>query len=72
MSELREELAEIYTRDFLMPSMYGRSVRVIRKLARHRPQRPGGHRHRETGRRVPAARARAGRVRGLEPSRGSS
>jgi hypothetical protein len=32
--ELREELAEIYTRDFLMPSMYDRSIRVIRKLAR--------------------------------------
>jgi hypothetical protein len=32
--ELREELAEIYTRDFLMPSMYDRSVRVIRKLGR--------------------------------------
>ncbi len=32
--ELREELAEIYTREFLMPSMYDRSVRVIRKLAR--------------------------------------
>ncbi len=32
--ELREELAEIYTRDFLMPSMYDRARRVIRKLVR--------------------------------------
>jgi hypothetical protein len=32
--ELREELAEIYTRDFVLPSMYARSVRIIRKLAR--------------------------------------
>jgi hypothetical protein len=32
--ELREELADIYTRDMLMPSMYTRSVRIIRKLAR--------------------------------------
>jgi hypothetical protein len=32
--ELREDLAEIYTRDFVMPSMYDRSVRIIRKLAR--------------------------------------
>jgi hypothetical protein len=32
--ELREELAEIYTRDLLMPSMYGRSICVILKLVR--------------------------------------
>ena len=32
--ELREELADIYTRDMLMPSTYDRSVRIIRKLAR--------------------------------------
>jgi hypothetical protein len=32
--KLREELTEIYTRDFLMPSMFDRSVRFIRKLAR--------------------------------------
>lgn len=32
--DLREELAEIYTRDFVMPSMYDRSVRIIRKLLR--------------------------------------
>jgi hypothetical protein len=32
--ELREELAEIYTRDLLMPSMYDRCRRIIRKLAR--------------------------------------
>jgi hypothetical protein len=28
--ELREELADIYTRDMLMPSMYTRAVRIIR------------------------------------------
>jgi hypothetical protein len=33
-ASFREELADIYTRDFLMPSMYDRSVRIIRKLAR--------------------------------------
>jgi hypothetical protein len=32
--ELREELADIYTRDFLMPSMYRRACRIIRSLAR--------------------------------------
>lgn len=32
--ELREELAEIYTRDMVMLSMYDRSVRIIRKLIR--------------------------------------
>jgi hypothetical protein len=32
--ELREELAEIYTRDFLMPSMCDRACRVISKLVR--------------------------------------
>jgi hypothetical protein len=31
---LRDELAEIYTRDLLMPSMHRRAVRLIRKLAR--------------------------------------
>lgn len=34
LGELREELAEIYTRDFLMPSMYDRCLRIIRKLVR--------------------------------------
>jgi hypothetical protein len=32
--ELREELAEIYTREYLMPSMYRRAHIVIGKLAR--------------------------------------
>jgi hypothetical protein len=32
--ELREELAEIYTREWLMPSMSRRAHRVIGKLAR--------------------------------------
>lgn len=31
---LREELAEIYTRDLLMPSMHRRAGRIIRKLGR--------------------------------------
>jgi hypothetical protein len=31
---LREELAEIYTREFLMPSMHRRAGRIIRRLAR--------------------------------------
>jgi hypothetical protein len=32
--ELREELADIYTRDMLMPSMHRRAGRIIGKLAR--------------------------------------
>jgi hypothetical protein len=70
--ELREEFAEICTRALLMPSMYDRAVRVIRKLARATGLTEQDHRHRETGRRVPAARARAGRLRELDLSRGSS
>ncbi len=31
---LREELAEIYTREMLMPSMYRRARRIIGKLVR--------------------------------------
>jgi hypothetical protein len=34
LGELREELADIYTREYLMPSMYRRARRVIGKLAR--------------------------------------
>jgi hypothetical protein len=32
--ELRKELADIYTRDMLMPSMHRRARRIIDKLAR--------------------------------------
>jgi hypothetical protein len=32
--DLRAELAEIYTRDLLMPSMHRRAVRLIQRLAR--------------------------------------